>query len=187
MKYSIKDLPPEDAEVFERLKIARFFSERRNLSGVKIWRGKQSKPFANYVFHTEKDRDEFIATTMKDETDSLQMRKEIKESEKKRTVEMNEKIQVGTILYTSWGYDQTNIDFYQVIEKKGSFAWIREICSAMRETGMMCGECRPLPNRFIGNSETMKKRIGPWGIKITSYAHATSTDEKTEHYTSSYA
>jgi hypothetical protein len=34
---------------------------------------------------------------------------------------------VGDILYTSWGYDQTNVDFYQVVRVKGSAVYVREI------------------------------------------------------------
>ena len=37
-------------------------------------------------------------------------------------------LQIGSILYTSWGYEQTNIDFYQVIELIGtSTVVLREI------------------------------------------------------------
>lgn len=31
----------------------------------------------------------------------------------------NKKIKLGTFYYSSWGYDQTNVDFYQVVGYKG--------------------------------------------------------------------
>lgn len=34
---------------------------------------------------------------------------------------------VGDILYTSWGYDQTNVDFYRVTRVKGKTVYVREI------------------------------------------------------------
>ena len=34
---------------------------------------------------------------------------------------------VGDILYNSWGWEQTNIDFYQVVESKGQTVKLREI------------------------------------------------------------
>src|SRR5579872_670440 len=35
-----------------------------------------------------------------------------------------DKIEPGAILYSSWGYDQTNIDFYLVTRSTKSSAWI---------------------------------------------------------------
>ena len=34
---------------------------------------------------------------------------------------------VGDILYSSWGYDQTNIDFYKVVRVSESSVWIQQI------------------------------------------------------------
>lgn len=33
---------------------------------------------------------------------------------------LNQSIEIGAIFYCSWGYDQTNIDYYQVVKKKGN-------------------------------------------------------------------
>lgn len=35
-----------------------------------------------------------------------------------------ERIEPGAILYSSWGYDQTNIDFYYVVRATEKSAWI---------------------------------------------------------------
>jgi hypothetical protein len=42
---------------------------------------------------------------------------------------MNEKmlIEAGTILKSSWGYDQTNIDFYKVVSVKNGWASVAKI------------------------------------------------------------
>ena len=37
------------------------------------------------------------------------------------------KPQVGDILYSSWGYDQTNIEFFKVIKVSEFSVWIQEI------------------------------------------------------------
>ena len=34
---------------------------------------------------------------------------------------------VGDILYSSWGYDQTNIDFYKVVKVSEFSVWIQEL------------------------------------------------------------
>ena len=38
------------------------------------------------------------------------------------------KLEPGTILWDSWGWEQTNVEFYQVIERKGSLVQIVELC-----------------------------------------------------------
>ena len=49
-----------------------------------------------------------------------------------------EKIEPGAILYSSWGYDQTNIDFYYVTRTTKSSAWIVPMSSEIEElTGFM--------------------------------------------------
>jgi hypothetical protein len=40
------------------------------------------------------------------------------------TPHVAEKIEVGAILYSSWGYEQTNIDFYLVVRTTASSCWI---------------------------------------------------------------
>ncbi len=43
------------------------------------------------------------------------------------TAEDYEKVQVGSIFCWSWGWEQTNLDFFQVIEKKAKSVIVREI------------------------------------------------------------
>lgn len=44
------------------------------------------------------------------------------------TTETLEKIlKVGDILVSSWGYDQTNIDFYKVVKKSESSVWLQKL------------------------------------------------------------
>jgi hypothetical protein len=62
---------------------------------------------------------------------------------------------VGTILYTSWGYDQTNTEFFVVTRVSGRRTWVREIAADFEATGSMTGRTWPaMPIRFIGD-ETM--------------------------------
>lgn len=34
---------------------------------------------------------------------------------------------VGKILVSTWGYDQTNVDFYKVVRESESFVWLQKI------------------------------------------------------------
>lgn len=49
-----------------------------------------------------------------------------------------EDIEVGTIFCASWGYDQTNVDFYKVIRKTAAMVEVVEVGQKMLEaTGFM--------------------------------------------------
>jgi len=56
---------------------------------------------------------------------------------------------VGDILHTSWGYDQTNVEYFQITEIKGKYAILREIGAESTETGWLQGRSAPLPDNFL--------------------------------------
>lgn len=60
--------------------------------------------------------------------------------------------EVGQIFYNSWGYDQTNIDFYQLVAIKGKTLTLREI-SQTRE-GYDTGTCKAVKDSFVGEEFT---------------------------------
>lgn len=75
-----------------------------------------------------------------------------------KKVDPNAPVKVGDIFYDSWGYDQTNIDWYQVVEltKSGKSVKVRPIAGKTKETGFMSGETRPLKGKFTGPAKTKK-------------------------------
>lgn len=56
--------------------------------------------------------------------------------------------EIGDILYTSWGYDQTNVEFFQVVGKTAKTIKVREIRADVKETGFMCGHSMPVKDDF---------------------------------------
>lgn len=55
--------------------------------------------------------------------------------------------EVGTIFYTSWGYEQTNVDFYEVIHSTAKMVTVRELEKATAEdNGQFTG--RAVPYRY---------------------------------------
>jgi len=97
---------------------------------------------------------------------------------------------VGSILYSSWGYEQTNIDFYQVVEvsKSGKSVKIREIACDYTPTADMQGDNMPIVDRFIGEviSRRVSACLGRDAIKLNSYSSARLWDGKPK-YSTSYA
>ena len=67
------------------------------------------------------------------------------------------KIKVGDIFVNSWGYDQTNIDFYQVVRKSKNCIFIRPINDEKDyDNQSMTGSKMPKKNNFVGTEITKK-------------------------------
>lgn len=60
------------------------------------------------------------------------------------------KLDLGTILSYSWGYEQTNVDFYQVVKVTKKTVMIREIGSELKLDGYMSGYRTPMFDNFTG-------------------------------------
>jgi hypothetical protein len=95
---------------------------------------------------------------------------------KKAEASANHGVQVNDVFRSSWGYDQTNIDYYQVIAVTGKTATIRKIAQLSESTEYLQGNCVPAVNHFIG--EPRKKLIQKLStdscafVKINSFSNA---------------
>lgn len=143
---------------------------------------RSEKPFCHYIFKSIGEYEEQKQTVLsiaKREADRLdKLQKEAKEK--------IGKYKMGTILYSSWGHEQTNVNFYIVMEVKGSFLKLHEIGKTItKETGFMSGKCMPDEFKLVG--EPFRKKINKWGdISIESYITAWIWDGREMSF-SSYA
>jgi hypothetical protein len=55
----------------------------------------------------------------------------------------------------SWGYDQTNVNYFQVTRVSAKGVWVREIgCESVPGTqGFMCQDVKPSPGKFLDRSQ----------------------------------
>jgi hypothetical protein len=81
------------------------------------WSGKRSKYDWYYRFRDKKQMDKYISDYFCKLEDRARLKIERKEQKKKEKLEFFDSIQVGDIFVDSWGYDQTNVDFYKVTKK----------------------------------------------------------------------
>jgi hypothetical protein len=131
--------------------------------------GKRSKPYWHFRFKDEAR----LKAKIEDSLNGLMEWSERKAKYKaERTKPHN--VQLGDIFRSSWGYDQTNIDFYECTKVMGSMIEIREIAQMREEKGFMTGDCVPSPGHYIG--KPMKKRVSmdsnEPSVNIASYASA---------------
>ena len=66
-------------------------------------------------------------------------------------------MEIGTILVNMWGYDQTNVDFYQVTKATEKTVVIRQIAAEKLKEEDLIGCVRPMKDKFIG--EPMRRKI----------------------------
>jgi hypothetical protein len=106
------------------------------------------------------------------------------------------KPKVGDILYSSWGYDQTNIEFFKVVKVSEFSVWIQEVGSKIVEiTGWAHEKVVPSdssdyqvrdwdnPGEYITKTHPIqRKKIqtygGGYGVSLNSYAIAQLWDGK---------
>ena len=148
---------------------------------AKFFAGKAVNPTHYYRFKTFEAREAYIEKFFK----GLEERAEAKAKRKAEAKEAKEKavkeLKVGDIYYTSWGYDQTNVDFYKVVEIKKASALIVEVGSKTVLDKGSYTEVVAVPEIEVG--KPMLKRIGEYGFKIASFAHAHKWDGKPKYAT----
>jgi len=84
---------------------------------------------------------------------------------KRDRIEAAAKLKVGDIFCNSWGYEQTNVDFFEVIGIQGSMAEIRAISQeeVPGSQANMSESVTPIPGAFHG--ESFKKIIQSTGTE----------------------
>lgn len=93
-------------------------------SVVALWTGKAEKPQIYAIYKDDEQREQAI----NDFLDRRQARaKQVAERKQARRLTRDHNVKVGDIYYCSWGYDQTNIDFYKVVDVRGSRIDLKEL------------------------------------------------------------
>ena len=148
-----------------------------------VFAGKRSKYDKYYGFKTAERRDEYVKEYFEDIAASYESKKKYAEKKKAMAAENQDKYKVGEILYSSWGYDQTNIDFYQIVKKTKSMVVIHQIGKEYLDTKYESEDLvMPVKDYFIGDGE-MKKKVGPYGVTLNTYATASLWDGKPKYQT----
>lgn len=129
----------------------------RNLRAKSIY----GKPAFNYRFRNA----EQMMTWLEKELIrrfAIKAYQEERKAERKKALEVNP-FQVGQIIYDSWGWEQTNIDFYQVVEVKNKSVVLRPIQGKMIPSegySSMAGLTAPVKDSFCG--DPILKKVNAW-------------------------
>ncbi len=93
---------------------------------------------------------------------------------------------IGQILYNSWGYDQTNVDFYQVTKTEGKTVFVCKVAQHATESENMSGKTMPVKDSFIGEEIKKVIQVRMYNNKTSSYIKGLSEWDGQPKYYSSY-
>ena len=158
--------------------VAHLYETNGNIYAVGF-HGRAQKPDWHYRFRTEAQRETRIQEFFEGQRARAVLYADLKaERQSPHT------LKPGDILYSSWGYDQTNVDWYQVTALIGSkMVEIREIAARVASNGGPSENVVPEPGQFTG--EPMRKRVqGKRNtVRIASYARAYPWDSNPKYQT----
>lgn len=161
----------------------------QGVNGMRIWYYEGKNPLAiiqrsakavnvrrgDHLVFPSTERREVWAKEQMDNAEAMARRR----SEAKRVnLEHRTALKVGDILYCTWGWEQTNVEFVQVVEvlPSGKTCKVREICSRIEETEAMQGNAWPLKDNFKGPEHLFRPRVGDCGN--IGYRHFSPMGEK---------
>lgn len=156
-----------------------YLSERDGRFNATGFTGKALKPAFHLYFTTEQRRSNYLGTWASGLAASLAARQERADARKQDV----HNLLPGSVLVAVWGYEQTNVDFYQVIAVvSDKTVVIRKIGAVRSSTSDMSGTVTPDYNHFVG--EPMRIRAGSKSVSIPHHYRASVWDGKPVAYSS---
>lgn len=131
-----------------------------------VFVGKQAKPVINYSYRNEAEREAAVKRAF----DACRASEGYKAERRAARKAFVHSYKAGDLFRRSWGYDQTNVNFYQVVAVKGKTLTVREIAQDYVETGFMCGKTGPQIGEFKGPEVKCLAQDGY--IKVEKYSGA---------------
>jgi hypothetical protein len=164
--------------------VAYAYTDKDGRPCARVFFGKQSKPVASHYYRDECAREKHVAQIFEQRAEIMGRKAEWANERKAAGRGMVS----GDILVASWGYDQTNVDFYQVLRLVGDKSVeVRKIGSKRteRESGnSMADYCVADPQNIIG--EPMVRRAMNGSVRIDDCRNASKWEGR-EQYRSWYA
>ena len=142
----------------------------------------------NFIYSSIERMYDHCAMYLRDLNEANRIKEERKIARAAARVTALETVKEGDIYVASWGWEQTNIDAYQVVAKKGATVTLREIGleSVEGSESYMSDRVRPVKDAFIGGE--IKKRITGKHINIDDVRMASPvTESEKDFYRSWYA
>ena len=154
-------------------------NEETGRVSLKGWKGKAAKPSFFYGFRSFAKAEEYANQFAKNLAEAEAAKAARKA--KAKTVKASDFWSVGDVGVYSWGYDQTNIDYFEVVEVLPKSIRIRPIAEASKEEGYLQGRSQPKRGHFTGDA--FLKRLDENGRVYMDHGGLNKWDGKASHWT----
>lgn len=178
LEQNYKNIDEKNCSKYEQSKILDELKELKNKVDIDEW----AKP---YWLELNQNPDSFFKQQAQEALRSIVRIKEkitnlenIKNELNKKSEPNENNYKVGDILVNSWGYDQTNIDFYQIISTTKKSIKITEIGAKLDKEHSNSYEDALKPNKgsFLGKEITITRSKSP-KLKGYYFLHKAEEDE----------
>jgi hypothetical protein len=142
------------------------YTDKQGRPCARAFSGKRTKPDWRYRFASPERREE----AARKHFETVRARENARKERAATRKAFVHPFKPGDIFKTHWGYDQTNIEWYQCLEVKGKYLIVTEIATESYQTGDMEGRCVPLTGSPIGAPLRVLAREG--GFRIESFIFA---------------
>lgn len=135
------------------------YTTREGKPAAMAFHGTRGKADWIFRFQTTRERDDYIARYLA----TLKEQAKNKAAHKAAKTQYINPWKAGDVLVSTWGYDQTNVDFYQVIKATAKTVTIRPIESepVPGSEGFMCNMVLPVRGSFKDDMLAPRK-VTPW-------------------------
>jgi hypothetical protein len=168
--------------------IAYLYTSRSGKPAARGFCGKRRKPDYAYTFRNEAERAARVRAHFEGRQETLN-RKRQRRADAKAERANSTLPRIGSVFVYSWGYEQTNIDAFEVVSHHGtSTVGLREISTMStgeRPYDGWAGSVRPRPGHYISDT-VFRKRVQNGMIRM-AHGSANLWDHERGYYCSSYA
>jgi len=152
----------------------------------------KTKTLENYVQKSIESAEQYITEKYRRIYLRMKQDKEEKLAKAKAQAELkaSDHFELGDIIYSSWGYEQTNVNFYQVVKVTAKSIKVREIGQEMEKGSMydhgMAHRTLAVKDAFLEKAEEFTLRVRPEGRLSSRRSEYFSKWDGSPKYVSSY-
>lgn len=116
--------------------------------GILVFKGNQKRPMEYTVYQSATRRTQVLDQIILNQTRLLE--------EKERARNTDHGLSVGDLMYSSWGYDETHVNFYEVTKVIGKMVEVRPVASKVVGSDQAGSKVAPDPGKYTGPAEKKK-------------------------------
>jgi len=121
---------------------------------ARCFRGKSKKSRWAHLFPSRSDMFVFIDKAIKKQFTINKQKIDNRQKLIKESIANRNDVKVGDVFYTMWGYEQTNIDFFEVVDKPSKArVVVRQLTRTLKDTGFMTGDVSPIRGQYASGPE----------------------------------